>query len=129
MMNGLSAKEVEHLRQRLRDEHAQLRSEVASELARSEQGRYLDLAGQVHDRGDEAVADLLGDLEIVALDRHVHRVRLIETALAAIDQGHFGLCRVCSEQIGSARLNAEPAAERCMGCQTALESGQHTPTL
>ncbi|HEX2796460.1 MAG TPA: hypothetical protein VHN38_05195, partial [Immundisolibacter sp.] len=67
-MNGLSAKEVEHLRQCLRDEHAQLRSEVASELARSEEGRYLDLAGQVHDRGDEAVADLLEDLEIVALD-------------------------------------------------------------
>lgn len=129
MMNGLSAKEVEHLRQRLRDEHAQLRSEVASELARSEEGRYLDLAGQVHDRGDEAVADLLEDLEIVALDRHVHRVRLIETALTAIDQGRFGLCRVCGEQIGSARLNAEPAAERCIGCQTALESGQHAPTV
>jgi RNA polymerase-binding protein DksA len=129
MMNGLSAKEVEQLRQRLRDEHAQLRGEVAGELARSEQGRYLDLAGQVHDRGDEAVADLLEDLEIAALDRHVHRVRLIETALAAIDQGRFGLCRVCSEQIGSARLNAEPAAERCIGCQIALESGQHAPTL
>jgi RNA polymerase-binding protein DksA len=129
MMNGLSAKEVEHLRQRLRDEHAQLRSEVAGELARTEQGRYMDLAGQVHDRGDEAVADLLEDLQIVALDRHVHRVRLIETALAAIDQGRFGLCRVCGEQIGSARLNAEPAAERCIGCQTALESGQHAPTL
>lgn len=41
MMNGLSAKEVEQLRQRLRDEHAQLRGEVAGELARSEQGRYL----------------------------------------------------------------------------------------
>lgn len=129
MMNGLSAKEVEYLRQRLRDEHAQLRSEVASELARGEQGRYLDLAGQVHDRGDEAVADLLEDLEIVALDRHVHRVRLIETALAAIDQGRYGLCHVCGEQIGGARLNAEPAAERCIGCQTTLESGQHAPTL
>ncbi len=129
MMNGLSAKEVEHLRQRLRDEHAQLRREVAGELARTEQGRYLDLAGQVHDRGDEAVADLLEDLEIVALDRHVHRVRLIETALAAIDQGRYGLCRVCGEQIGSARLNAEPAAERCIGCQTTLESGQHAPTV
>ena len=128
-MNGLPAAQVEHLRQRLRDEHAALRSEVAGELARSEQGRHLDLAGRVHDRGDEAVADLLEDLEIVALDRHVHRVRLIETALAAIDQGRYGLCRACGMQIGSARLEAEPAAERCIACQTAVESGQHTPTL
>jgi DnaK suppressor protein len=129
MMNGLSAKEVEHLRQRLRDEHAQLRGEVASELARSEQGRYLDQAGHGHDPGAAAGGDLREDLEIAALDRHVHRVRLIEAALAAVDQGRYGLCRVCGEQIGSARLNAEPAAERCIGCQTALESGQHAPTL
>jgi DnaK suppressor protein len=128
-MNGLPAAEVEHLRKRLRDEHAALRSEVAAELTRSEQGRYLDLAGRVHDRGDEAVADLLEDLEIAALDRHVHRVRLIETALAAIDQGRYGLCRACGAQIGSARLEAEPAAERCIACQTAVESGQHAPTL
>jgi len=128
-MNGLPAAQVEHLRKRLRDEHAALRSEVAGELARSEQGRHLDLAGRVHDRGDEAVADLLEDLEIVALDRHVHRVRLIETALTAIDQGRYGLCRACGMQIGSARLEAEPAAERCIACQAAVESGQHSPTL
>lgn len=128
-MNGLPATEVEHLRKRLRDEHAGLRSEVAGELARSEQGRYLELAGRVHDRGDEAVADLLDDLEIAALDRHVHRVRLVEAAMAAIDQGRYGLCRACGAQIGSARLNAEPAAERCIDCQTAVESGQHAPTL
>lgn len=128
-MNGLPAAEVEYLRKRLRDEHAELRSAVTGELARSEQGRYLELAGRVHDRGDEAVADLLGDLEIAALDRHVHRVRLVEAAMAAIDQGRYGLCRACGARIGSARLNAEPAAERCIDCQTAVESGQHAPTL
>lgn len=128
-MNGLPASEVEHLRKRLRDEHAQLRREVKDELARSEQGRYLDLAGRVHDRGDEAVADLLEDLEIAALDRHVHRVRLVEAAMVAIDQGRYGLCRACGAQIGSARLEAEPTAERCITCQTAVENGQHAPTL
>jgi RNA polymerase-binding protein DksA len=128
-MNGLPAAEVEHLRKRLRNEHAQLRREVADELARSEQGRYLELAGRIHDRGDEAVADLLEDLQIVALDRHVHRVRLVEAALAAIDQGRYGLCRACGVQIGSARLEAEPAAERCIDCQTAVEQGRHAPTL
>lgn len=129
MMNGLSAKEVEHLTQRLRTEHGQLRREVAAELARSSDGRYVELAGRVHDRGDEAVADLLGDLEIAALDRHVHRVRLIETALGAIDAGRYGLCRACGAQIGSARLEADPAVERCIDCQTAAEQGRHAPTL
>ncbi len=129
MMNGLSATEVEHLRQRLLGEQAELRREVESELARSGEGRYLELAGRVHDRGDEAVADLLEDLEIAALDRHVHRVRLIEAAIAAIDRGDYGLCRICGVQIGSGRLQADPAAERCLDCQTAVEQGRHAPTL
>ena len=129
MMNGLSAKEVEHLRQLLRAEHAKRRHEVAAELVRSGDGRHAELAGQVHDHGDEAVADLLEDLEIAALDRHVHRVRQIEAALAAIGSGAFGLCRVCGAQIGSARLEADPAVERCIDCQTAMEQGRHSPTL
>jgi DnaK suppressor protein len=129
MMNGLSAREVDHLKACLRAEHGQLRREVGAELARSGEGRYVELAGRVHDRGDEAVADLLGDLEIAALDRHVKRVRLIETALAAIDSGRYGLCRACGAQIGSARLEADPAVEHCIDCQTAAEQGRHAPTL
>ena len=129
MMNGLSDQEVEYLTQRLRTEHGQLRREVGAELARSGEGRYVELAGRVHDRGDEAVADLLGDLEIAALDRHVKRVRLIEAALGAVASGRYGLCRVCGAQIGSARLEADPAVERCIDCQTAAEQGRHAPTL
>jgi RNA polymerase-binding protein DksA len=128
-MNGLSAQEVQELQRRLRAEHAQLRREVTDELRQSQQNQYLELAGRVHDRGEEAVADLLGDLEITALDRHVQRVRLVESALAAITQGAYGLCRDCGAQIGSARLHADPAVERCVDCQAALERGQHAPTL
>lgn len=129
MMNGLSTTEVEHLRHRLRTEHRELRRELVTELARSGDGRHSDLAGAVHDRGDEAVADLIEDLEIAALDHHVHRVRLIESALESIDAGRYGLCLVCGARIGSARLEADPAVERCIDCQTAAEQGRHAPTL
>lgn len=129
MMNGLSAQEVQELQRRLRAEHAQLRREVTDELRQSQQNQYLELAGQVHDRGEEAVADLLEDLEIAALERHVQRLRQVESALAAIAQGSYGLCRDCGVQIGSARLHADPAVERCVDCQAALERGQHAPTL
>lgn len=129
MMNGLPIQEVEHLRQRLRAEHARLRREVTDELARSEQGRYAELAGQVHDRGEEAVADLLEDLEIAALDRHVQRLRQVEAALARIADASYGLCTDCGAPIGSGRLEADPAVERCLDCQSALEKGRQPPSL
>lgn len=129
MMNGLTTQEVEQLRQRLGDEHAQLRRDVAGELVRSGSGRYAELAGQVHDSGEEAVADLLRDLEIAALDRHVQRLRGVESALARIAKGSYGLCSACGAPIGSGRLDADPAAERCIDCQSAVEQGRHAPTL
>lgn len=129
MMNGLTAQEVEHLRQRLRDEHTQLRREVAGELVRSGSGRYAELAGQVHDSGEEAVADLLRDLELATLDRHVQRLRRVESALARIAKGSYGVCTVCGAPIGSGRLEADPAVERCIDCQSAVEQGRHPPTL
>ena len=139
-MSKLTAADIERLRVRLSEEHAALRQELAGELARSAEARHVELAGQVHDRGDEAVADLLGDLEIAGIDRHVMRIRQVEAALeaasstwrggrGAIAGGRYGLCRACRAPIGLARLQVDPAVPRCIQCQTLVEQGRHAPTL
>lgn len=128
-MNDLSAADIERLRTRLTEEYTALRAELAGELARSTDARYVKLAGQVHDRGDEAVADLLEDLELAGIDRHVWRIRQLEAALEAIGSGHYGLCRACRAPIGLARLQVDPAVPRCIDCQTLVEQGRHAPTL
>ena len=40
----------------------------------------------------------------------------IDHALAKIRSGTYGLCDVCGEEIGAARLEALPAAGKCVGC-------------
>ena len=40
----------------------------------------------------------------------------IEGALRRIENGDFGLCFVCGDDIGTARLNIDPTATRCTGC-------------
>lgn len=42
------------------------------------------------------------------------RLEQVESALARIQNGGFGLCRVCSNPIEDARLLVNPAAETCM---------------
>ena len=37
-----------------------------------------------------------------------------ETALRRIDEGSYGVCEVCGEAIAAARLEAMPAATRCI---------------
>ncbi len=42
------------------------------------------------------------------------RLAEIEAALGRIAHGGYGVCRVCSNPIEEARLDANPAAETCM---------------
>ena len=41
------------------------------------------------------------------------RLRAIEAALAAIDDGSFGRCEICGEAVGEERLAARASARRC----------------
>ena len=45
----------------------------------------------------------------------------IEAALLKIEDGEYGECVTCGEQIGVARLRARPVAERCIECKAEQE--------
>jgi DnaK suppressor protein len=40
----------------------------------------------------------------------------VERALAKIDEGSYGLCESCHQEIADARLEAMPAARYCISC-------------
>ncbi len=40
----------------------------------------------------------------------------VEAALARLADGTYGLCESCGQPISSARLEAMPAAKRCIAC-------------
>jgi DnaK suppressor protein len=45
----------------------------------------------------------------------------IDAALKKIDDGDYGECVMCGEQIGMARLKARPVAELCIECKSEQE--------
>jgi DnaK suppressor protein len=45
----------------------------------------------------------------------------IDTALQKIDEGEFGECVTCGEDIGVKRLRARPVAELCIDCKAEQE--------
>lgn len=48
--------------------------------------------------------------------RRAARRVLIQNALKRIDEGAFGYCAECGEEIASGRLNADPTFACCVGC-------------
>ena len=46
------------------------------------------------------------------------RLKMIDMALQAIDDGSYGDCRTCEEPIGFPRLRAKPETPFCIKCQS-----------
>src|SRR5690606_27890232 len=73
------------------------------------------------DTGDE-LFERSKDLGLRAHARR--RIEAIDLALARMRRGDYGRCTRCGGPIPAARLEADPAAERCARCQASWEEEQ-----
>jgi DnaK suppressor protein len=72
---------------------------------------------EVGDEGDASVANVTADVRAFETARDVVELRAIDAALARLKDGSFGHCIDCGDDIGRARLKANPTAIRCIDCQ------------
>jgi RNA polymerase-binding transcription factor len=54
-------------------------------------------------------------------DRELILLKKIDKTLKKIDEGEFGICTRCGEDIAAKRLEARPVAEMCINCKEELE--------
>jgi len=132
MNEHLKDSQVRQLKQLLDDRFNSLWKEIGAELDESDKERLQQVAGEAQDLEDRSFADLITDLNITMIDRHVQETRDINDALIRINKGTIGICGECGEDIGFERLLAYPTASRCLRCQQVYEKthvgGEH-PTL
>ena len=55
-------------------------------------------------------------------DRERKLINKIEEALDRIEDGTFGVCEECGEQIGAERLKARPVTTLCIECKNEQEA-------
>ena len=61
------------------------------------------------------------ELAIRNLDRESNLLRNVRLALARIEDGSYGVCLHCDEDIKSKRLDAVPWTKYCITCQEAAD--------
>lgn len=49
-------------------------------------------------------------------------LKAINASLIRVENGEYGYCLECGEPIGFARLQVQPHADLCLGCQSMLET-------
>ena len=65
------------------------------------------------------------ELAIRNLDRESHLLRNVRAALQRIDEGSYGTCLHCEEDISPKRLEAVPWAAYCIRCQEIADRSQY----
>ena len=70
----------------------------------------------------DIASDDIGRKTLEALGaQEVRRLNLIESAMARIPNGHYGVCMKCDLPIPKERLEAIPYALLCISCQSSEE--------
>ena len=79
------------------------------------------------DPTDRATQESDRNFELRIRDRERKLINKIKEALARIDEGEFGVCDSCGEEISEARLKARPVTTLCIDCKMEQERQEKHP--
>jgi DnaK suppressor protein len=119
-MVQLKQQEIAEIQRALEKFELSVRDGMRAALAEARHGND-DMAGEVHDLGDESLADELLAVNSALAERHGRELQQAERARQRIADGVVGTCIDCDGDIGVKRLVANPVAERCIGCESKHE--------
>ena len=71
---------------------------------------------------DRASFDSERSFQLRIRDRESTLIRKIKNSLLDIQNGTYGICLQCGEEISLKRLEARPVAEHCIVCKTEMEN-------
>ena len=97
------------------------------ELTRDVHGRIRDARvdgsneRQAIDEGETSELDTQDELEFALIQMKAETVKRIDAALQRLDEGAYGRCFECGDEIGETRLHALPFAVRCKDCEEIRE--------
>lgn len=106
--------------------------EAKNEIAKYMSGDNRQLVDTAIDEGDWAVVDISEDLSLRRLDSHRQLLRDIDECLRKIQEGTYGFCEECGEEISQKRLNVIPTATLCIDCKEnkeKMEALEHTAVI
>jgi DnaK suppressor protein len=76
---------------------------------------------EVLDEGEVSEIDTQDEIQFALIQMKAETLEKIEAALRRLDQGAYGDCFECGNEIAEARLRALPFAVRCRNCEEARE--------
>jgi DnaK suppressor protein len=113
------------LKQMLEERRREIQAEVQGKMRGvREEGTWGGKLNEVLDAVESAEADIQEELEFSLVQMKSETLNKINDALVRLDQGSYGNCFECGEEIAEKRLRALPFAVRCKDCEEARENAE-----
>ena len=113
------------LKQMLDGRRREIQAEVQGKMRGvREEGTWGGKLNEVLDAVESAEADIQEEIEFALVQMKSETLNKINDALARLEQGDYGDCYDCGEEIAEKRLRALPFAVRCKDCEEAREAVQ-----
>ena len=113
------------LKAMLEERQREIQAEVQGKMrdVRSE-GSWATKQNEVFDAVESSEADIQDEIEFALIQMKSETLNKINDALLRLEQGDYGNCFECGEEILEKRLRALPFAVRCKDCEEARENAQ-----
>ena len=113
------------LKRMLDDRRRELQAEVQGKMRGvREEGSWGGKLNEVLDAVESAEADIQEELEFSLVQMKSETLSKITDALTRLEQGTYGNCFECGDEIAEKRLRALPFAVRCKDCEQARENAE-----
>src|ERR687888_2373318 len=115
----------EQFRQRLLDERARVQEALDylhEENAGSMEDEREEIPSDNHP-ADVATSTVNREIDYTLEENEERVLAAIDTALKRIEEGSFGPCRTCAQEIAIERLEALPYTTQCIDCKRREERG------
>ena len=101
-------------------------SKKQEELSRSSRALDSIAVERSADSLEEATYKSARELAVTSLNREATLRRSVAMAVTRIEDGSYGACVYCGNDISSRRLEAVPWTPLCIGCQEAADLGEES---
>jgi len=109
--------QIEHFRKKLEEMGKQLLNEADKTIH-----EMTDHNDNYPDPTDRATAESDRSFELRIRDRERKLLSKIKEAMERIDEGTYGVCEECGDDISVKRLEARPVTTLCIECKTRQET-------
>ena len=116
-----TAARYEELKKMLLERQREILNEVQGKI-RDVRAEGSEKPHDVLDPGETSEVDIQEDIEFALIQMKAETLNKINEALARLDEGRYGHCFECGDEIAEARLRALPFAVRCKDCEEERET-------